>query len=85
MYAEILTNKIIDHVLWMKARDIEYARSAFKWYCEKLPFLDLKMELQKAIKKETHEKKEQIQAAQSSFRYSDMDQGGIQTSNSPKK
>ena len=41
--------------MWMKSKDIEYARSAFKWYCEKLPFLDLKMELQKAIKKEKNE------------------------------
>ena len=49
MSQEILTNKIIDHVMWMKSKDIEYARSAFKWYCEKLPFLDLKTEIKKAI------------------------------------
>lgn len=55
MSQEILTNKIIDHVMWIKSKDIEYARSAFKWYCDKLPFLDLKMELQKAIKKEKNE------------------------------
>tara|TARA_R110002126_G_scaffold199049_2_gene346777 strand:- start:578 stop:838 length:261 start_codon:yes stop_codon:yes gene_type:complete len=81
-FVAISRQEIVDHLMRMRAIDVDYARSAFAWYDQKLPWLDLKNEIKRTIE---NEKKEQIQAAQSSARHSDLDQGGIQTSNPPKK
>lgn len=46
-----LKQKVIDHILYLKERDVDYARQAFKWYCEKLPWMNLKEEIKKVVGK----------------------------------
>lgn len=33
--------RLIDHILWLKNKDPDYARQALKSYHEKMPWLDL--------------------------------------------
>ncbi len=41
----MLVREIVDHILWMKERDIDYAREAAKWYIQTLDWLEISKEL----------------------------------------
>lgn len=41
--------KIVKHILWLKSVDVKYARYAFKYYDELLPWLNLGEEIKKAM------------------------------------
>ena len=36
-----LRNRIIEHILFMKKHDIDYARQALRTYAEQMPWMDL--------------------------------------------
>ena len=44
-----LRERLINHILEMREIDVQYARSAARWYHEKLPWLDLLNGIRDAI------------------------------------
>ncbi len=56
----LLLKDVIDHILWMKDRDIDYAREAAKWYSDTLDWVDVKKELKLRVSTDRQlEKKDQ--------------------------
>lgn len=41
---------IVNHLLRLRAIDVEYARHAYTWYCRELPWLDIKGAMKEALK-----------------------------------
>lgn len=41
---------IVKHILWLRSMDVEYARQAFTWYCNELPWMDIRGALKEAMK-----------------------------------
>ena len=46
---EIFRQRLINHILMMRLHDVEYARSAAKYYATELPWLDIYQGLREAI------------------------------------
>jgi hypothetical protein len=44
--------RLITHILWMKAKDVEYARDSARYYNELLPWLNINQGLKEAIEAE---------------------------------
>lgn len=60
MASNVFLKDVIDHILWMKDRDIDYAREAAKWYADTLDWVDVKKELKLRVSTDRQlEKKDQ--------------------------
>jgi len=43
---------LVDHILWMKKYDVDYARYAAKWYADLLPWIEIMTEIKKELKEQ---------------------------------
>lgn len=43
--------RVVDHILWMKTYDVDYARYAAKWYADLLDWLPIMTEIKKELEK----------------------------------
>lgn len=41
--------ELVEHILWLKTKDVEYAREAFKFYDRLLPWMNLKEALRERL------------------------------------
>lgn len=42
--------ELVEHILWLKTKDVEYAREAFKFYDRLLPWMNLKEAIRERLK-----------------------------------